>query len=83
MLTVLGAALKESRILLLSTDLSLLPAVCEAIRVLLYPLQWMHVYLPVVPEPLLDLMQAPVPFLLGTHTNWLSLIAPGDSTSYQ
>ena len=82
-LTVLGAALKESRILLLSTDLSLLPAVCEAIRVLLYPLQWMHVYLPVVPEPLLDLMQAPVPFLLGTHTNWLSLIAPGDSTSYQ
>ena len=76
-LTVLGAALRESRILLLSTDLSLLPAVCEAIRVLMYPLQWMHVYLPVVPEPLLDLMQAPVPFLLGTHTNWLSLIAPG------
>jgi hypothetical protein len=73
-LTVLGAALRESRILLVSTDLALLPAVGEAIRALLYPLRWTHVYLPVVPAPLLDLVQAPVPFLLGTHTDWLGMV---------
>ena len=59
---------------LLPTDLSLLPAVCESLRALLYPLKWTHVFLPVVPAPLLDLVQAPVPYLLGTHTNWLHLI---------
>jgi hypothetical protein len=49
-------------------------AICEGIRALLYPFHWVHVYLPVVPSPLLDLMEAPVPFMLGTHTNWLPLI---------
>lgn len=73
-LTVLGAALAESKILFLSSDASLLPAACESLRTLLYPLRWAHVYLPVVPAPLLDLVQAPVPFILGTLTKWLSLI---------
>lgn len=77
-LTVLGAALKESRILLLSTDLALLPAICEAIRTLLYPLRWAHVCLPVVPAAILEMVQAPVTFILGTHTDWLSLI-PAES----
>jgi hypothetical protein len=73
-LTVLGAALAESKILFLSSDVSLLPAACESLRTMMYPLKWAHVYLPVVPAPLLDLVQAPVPFILGTLTKWLSLI---------
>ena len=73
-LTVLCAALAESRILFLSSDVSLLPAVCESLRTLLYPLKWAHVYLPVVPAPLLDLVQAPVPFILGTLSKWIDLI---------
>ena len=73
-LTVLSAALAESRILFFSSDASLLPAVCESLRILLYPLKWAHVYLPVVPAPLLDLVQAPVPFILGTLTKWMDLI---------
>ena len=75
-LTVLSAALAESRILFFSSDAFLLPAVCESLRVLLYPLKWAHVYLPVVPAPLLDLVQAPVPFILGTLTKWMDLIPP-------
>lgn len=73
-LTVLGAALAESKILFLSSDVSLLPAACECLKTMMYPLKWAHVYLPVVPAPLLDLVQAPVPFILGTLTKWLSLI---------
>lgn len=73
-LTLLSAALAESRILFFSSNASLLPAVCESLRILLYPLKWAHVYLPVVPAPLLDLVQAPVPFILGTLTKWMDLI---------
>jgi hypothetical protein len=40
----------------------------------LYPFHWSHVYLPVVPSPLLDLFEAPVPFILGTHSSWIHLI---------
>lgn len=68
---VLCCALSESRILFHTADLSKLPIVCECIVTLLYPLKWSHVYLPVVPSPLLDLIEAPVPFILGTHSSWL------------
>ena len=74
-LTVLGAALKETRILLFSADLAVLPAVCEAIRVLLYPLKWPHVYLPIVPLTLLEIVEAPTSYILGIHSDWLPLLS--------
>ena len=39
-------------------------------------MQWSHVYVPVVPATLLDLVEAPVPFILGIHTDWLGLVSP-------
>lgn len=75
--SVLCCALSECKMLFHSTDTSKLPSICEAIRTLLYPLKWAHVYLPIVPAPLLDLVEAPVPFILGTHTAWLKYI-PAD-----
>jgi hypothetical protein len=68
---VLCCALSESRILFHSNDLSKLPIICECVATLIYPLKWSHVYLPVVPASLLDLVEAPVPFILGTHSAWL------------
>ena len=73
---LLAAALAESKILFHSRDLSVLPAVCEALRSLMYPMQWVHVYVPLVPAHLLDLVEAPVPFILGTHSGWLEHIPP-------
>ena len=74
---LLAAALAESKILFHSKSLHVLPGVCESVRALLYPLQWVHIYVPVVPAHLLDLCEAPVPFLLGTHSDWLHHI-PAD-----
>jgi len=74
---LLAAALAESKILFHSKRLHVLPGVCESVRALLYPLQWVHIYVPVVPAHLLDLCEAPVPFLLGTHSDWLHHI-PAD-----
>lgn len=74
MINVLCYALSECKMLFHSTCLSKLPGICEAVRILLYPFRWAHIYIPIVPAPLLDLLEAPVPFLLGTHSTWLKHI---------
>jgi hypothetical protein len=71
---VITFALAENKILFHSSSLNKLPGICEALRTLLYPLRWPHVYIPIVPAPLLDLVEAPVPFILGTNSNWLKFI---------
>uniref|UniRef100_A0A4W5L374 DENN/MADD domain containing 5B n=1 Tax=Hucho hucho TaxID=62062 RepID=A0A4W5L374_9TELE len=42
-----------------------LMTVAEGITNLLFPFQWQHVYLPILPAPLHHLLDAPVPFLMG------------------
>ncbi|KAJ1440798.1 hypothetical protein B484DRAFT_443259, partial [Ochromonadaceae sp. CCMP2298] len=74
LIDVVCCVLSECRMLFHSCDLSLLPVICEGLRALIYPLQWTHVYLPVVPMHLLNVVEAPVPFMLGTHSSWLRFI---------
>jgi WD40 repeat protein len=66
-------AILEQKILFHSRDFSLLPMACECVRALMYPLNCCCVYIPVVPSTLLDLVEAPVPFILGIHSDWLDL----------
>ncbi len=58
----------SSQVLVVSSQLSLLTATCEAILSLMYPLTWSLAYIPVLPYPLLGVLGAPVPFLIGLHT---------------
>lgn len=74
LIDIVCCVLSECRILFHSSDLALLPVICEGLRTLIYPLQWTHVYLPVVPMHLLNVVEAPVPFMLGTHSKWLKYI---------
>jgi hypothetical protein len=60
------ALLLEKQVLLLSTQYSLLTIACESLLALMYPFKWQHVYIPLLPEPLLDFLSAPMPFLIGT-----------------
>ena len=69
---VVHYALMEQKILFHSTELSLLPMVCECLRALMYPFPCSAVYIPVVPATLMDLVEAPVPYILGVHSDWLS-----------
>uniref|UniRef100_A0A6Q2XKY6 DENN domain containing 5B n=1 Tax=Esox lucius TaxID=8010 RepID=A0A6Q2XKY6_ESOLU len=39
--------------------------VAESISTLLFPFQWWHIYLPVLPASLHHLLDAPVPFIIG------------------
>ncbi|RYH22658.1 hypothetical protein EON65_18900 [archaeon] len=74
MVDIFCCVLTECRMVFHSVDIGKLHTVCEVFRTLIYPLKWTHVYLPVVPIHLLNLIEAPVPYLLGTHTDWLQFI---------
>jgi hypothetical protein len=74
LIDIVCSVLSESRLLFHANDLALLPVICEGLRMLIYPLQWTHVYLPVVPMHLLNVVEAPVPYMLGTHSKWLKYV---------
>lgn len=43
----------------------------EALRLFLYPFEWCHVYIPVLPRGLLMVLQAPLPYIIGIHSDTL------------
>lgn len=76
-------ALLEHRILVVvgsnsgnpnSSDGIVATAVVETLRSLLFPFSWLHVSVPSVPDAvdLPTLLEAPVPFTAGAHTNQLA-----------
>ena len=62
-------ALLEQQIILKSTDYELLSLVAECITTLMYPFLWQHVYVPILPSTALHFIEAPVPFIMGLHTD--------------
>jgi len=43
--------------------------VAEGITALMFPFQWQHVYVPILPASLSHFLDAPVPFIMGLHWN--------------
>lgn len=73
-MTILYCLLHEKSLLLRSFSQWRLGACCEALRLSLHPLQWVNVYVPVVPSGALDVIDSPVPAIIGVLTH-LSLEA--------
>uniref|UniRef100_K3XC71 UDENN domain-containing protein n=1 Tax=Globisporangium ultimum (strain ATCC 200006 / CBS 805.95 / DAOM BR144) TaxID=431595 RepID=K3XC71_GLOUD len=71
-LQIIGSALLECSVVLVSSQYTLLTECAEAIRVLLRPFSWCHVYAPVLPKPLLSYLQCPTPILVGVHSDYAS-----------
>lgn len=69
-LQILGSALLECSVVLVSSQYTLLTECAEAIRVLLRPFSWCHVYAPMLPKPLLSYLQCPTPILVGVHSGF-------------
>ncbi|GMH35221.1 hypothetical protein BSKO_03089 [Bryopsis sp. KO-2023] len=74
LLTLLAGLLLERRILMISRSRDVLSSAVHAAASLLYPFKWHHVYLPIVPENLIDYVMAPIPFLIGLPAQLLSAI---------
>ena len=62
---LVAALLLERRVLFFARDAARLVAAQEALRALLHPFAWPHVYIPVVGTVLADFLHAPTPFLMG------------------
>ncbi|RLN88108.1 hypothetical protein BBJ28_00010124 [Nothophytophthora sp. Chile5] len=69
-LQILASAVLECSIVLVASQYSLLTMCAEAIRNLLRPFSWCHVYAPVLPKPLLSYLQCPTPILVGVHSDF-------------
>ncbi|MEE6498726.1 hypothetical protein FKM82_003215 [Ascaphus truei] len=70
-LQLFTCALLEFQILLYSQHYQRLMTVAETITGLMFPFQWQHVYVPILPASLLHFLDAPVPYLMGLHSNGL------------
>ncbi|GMI30706.1 hypothetical protein TrCOL_g1475 [Triparma columacea] len=64
-LKILAALMLESKLLIVSPDSCLRSMVTEVAQALLYPLAWTWPVIPVLPRGMVELLQAPVPWILG------------------
>jgi hypothetical protein len=61
------ALLTDTPVIVVSTNLSLLTTFCYSLAGLIAPLQWFHLFAPVLPSNALETIQSPAPFIVGLH----------------
>ena len=71
LLYVWYALTMERQILLVSSQASLLTVCAEILCSLLFPMQWSHLYIPLLPRSLTPMLDAPVPYLVGITSDIL------------
>ena len=71
-LALFTALVTERRVVIAGSRLEALSGAVQAANATLYPLSWQHIFLPILPESLLDYLTAPMPFLIGLHSSLLS-----------
>ncbi|CAM9440430.1 unnamed protein product, partial [Laminaria digitata] len=64
-LTVFALMLQEAKILFLSSRAELLTQVMEALRSLLFPMEWQSVYVPQLPYAMVEYLECPGGFMIG------------------
>ncbi|XP_076028640.1 DENN domain-containing protein 1A isoform X6 [Oratosquilla oratoria] len=78
MMIVFASMLYERRIIVTSKRLSRLSACVQAANAVLYPMVWQHIFIPVLPQHLVDYLLAPMPFLIGVCSSLLSKVRTED-----
>ncbi len=68
-LEIFGNLLLERRLIVSAKNLGILSSCVNALSSLLYPFSWQHVFIPVLPQSLLDYCCAPMPFFVGVLTD--------------
>jgi pentatricopeptide repeat protein len=68
-LKLFAAVLLERKIVMCSSRLSVLTPVAQTLLALIFPLRWSYAYIPVLPDALTGMIEAPMPVLVGIHTD--------------
>lgn len=75
---LLAAVLTECKILIHSADITNLSMVGEVITSLMYPFQWQHPFIPVLPVSMLEMVEAPLSYFIGVpscNMKWIDKTA--------
>ena len=59
----------ETPIIVVSSDLGKMSRFCYALYSLIYPLKWHHLFVPILPNSLIDTVESPSPFIIGLHSS--------------
>ncbi|XP_049278351.1 DENN domain-containing protein 1C-like isoform X4 [Anopheles funestus] len=65
MIGIFAAMLAERRIIFVSRRLDILSSCVQAANAFLYPMVWQHIFIPVLPMKMKEILDAPMPFLIG------------------
>jgi hypothetical protein len=68
---LLSLMLLEEKILLISCHMPILAYVAEAVRSLMFPMDYNGVYIPMCSHELVAVLDAPVPFLVGMNADYV------------
>lgn len=72
-------ALTEQKMLLHSLRLDVLTSVAEALTSLIFPFEWQCPYIPMCPLALCDVLNAPLPFIVGVDSRYFdNQLPPSD-----
>jgi len=71
---LLSAILCEKRILLCGSSLEGISECVHAASTMIFPLQWQHIFIPLLPHDLLRYTCAPMPFIIGLRTDHLAAV---------
>lgn len=74
-LTLFCAIMTEHKILFHSKSYNRLSEACRALTALMYPFRYTHVYIPLLPAPLVEVLATPTPFIMGVHSSLKSEVA--------
>ncbi|XP_076908769.1 uncharacterized protein LOC143565785 [Bidens hawaiensis] len=67
-LTIFAGALLEKQIVFVCSNLGILSASVLSVIPLIRPYQWQSFFMPVLPNDMLDFLDAPVPFIVGVKS---------------
>lgn len=75
-LTVFTCLCMEMTVCICASNLALLTPVQEALLSFLFPFVWQGCYVPILPQHMIELLDAPVPLLVGLHDSYLLQTPP-------
>ncbi|XP_022240508.1 myotubularin-related protein 13-like [Limulus polyphemus] len=67
--TLFAATMTEHKILFESRSYTRLTEACHALTSLMYPFKYSHVYIPLLPAALVEVLSTPTPFTMGVHSS--------------
>lgn len=77
---LLFLVLLERRVVITSRNNTLITYVIEAIAALLYPFNYSHTYIPILPRRIIQFIEAPTPYLIGANVAHLKEAVHVDMT---